>query len=294
MARGRFVNRKISVSDKLNELPDDTCRLLATWIIPYLDKQGVYYARPAIVKSTIFTLREDITFAQVETYLQAMHDVQLIVLFDGGDGKRYQFWPGFEEEQPNLRPDREKTDMPIPPIMEECEALWRAGNGQATDSQLPVSVQAIDSQVTGYLKPKQVILSEKVSEEKSMPAASVPIPPLVESEEGASQPPPTPPPRFTVEQILKMQASPTPELVAAWPTFLQTYEMANRTVYGQWIKPLVPLCMEDSTVTIGTLTGYAEDWCKNRLINPIRSYLCDVIGHPVNVSFVVMPQPGGT
>ena len=36
MARGRMLNRSVSLSAKFQALPDDTSRLLATWIIPQL------------------------------------------------------------------------------------------------------------------------------------------------------------------------------------------------------------------------------------------------------------------
>ena len=70
MARGRMVNHSISRSLKFNQLPDDTCRLLATWIISHLDKNGVFYGDPVMVRSLIFPRRVDIEVAQVEAYLR--------------------------------------------------------------------------------------------------------------------------------------------------------------------------------------------------------------------------------
>lgn len=113
MARGRMLNKSISVSKKMHLLPDDTCRLLATWTIAHLDKNGVFYADPVIVKSLVFPRRGDISTEQVELYLVAMQRAGLVILFTAQD-QLWQYWPGFADNQTNLRPDRENTDFPAP------------------------------------------------------------------------------------------------------------------------------------------------------------------------------------
>lgn len=115
MAKGRMLNRTISTSAKFQMLPDDTCRLLATWTISHLDTNGVFHGEPALVKSLIFPYRADVTTEQVREYLQAMQRVGLIVLFVV-NRTQYQVWTGFDHNQPYLRKDREgKTDFPTPP-----------------------------------------------------------------------------------------------------------------------------------------------------------------------------------
>ncbi len=114
MARGRMLNNSICASFKLHQLPDDTCRLMATWIISFLDKNGVFYADPAMVKSMIFPRRADLTIEQVEFYLEQLQSTGLIQLFEA-EGQRWQYWPGFTDNQTNLRPERERTDFPPPP-----------------------------------------------------------------------------------------------------------------------------------------------------------------------------------
>lgn len=114
MARGRMLNNSISRSLKFDLLPDDTCRLLATWVIPHLDVRGVFYGDPAIVQSLVFTRRRDVTAEQVDEYLRAMEAVGLIILFEA-EGQRWQQWPGFSANQVGLRTEREKTDLPPPP-----------------------------------------------------------------------------------------------------------------------------------------------------------------------------------
>lgn len=120
MARGRMLNKKISKSIQFNALPDDTCRLLATWIIAHLDKNGVFTAEPVLVKSDVFPWRSDITIEQVEHCLTAMEQNGLIVIF-WAKGMKWQYWPGFTENQIGLRADRESTDCPEPPLLPTCE-----------------------------------------------------------------------------------------------------------------------------------------------------------------------------
>lgn len=115
MARGRMLNKSVSASRKFHLLSDDTCRLLATWTLAHLDKNGVFYGDPVIVKSLIFPRRGDVTVEQVEMYLENMRDIGLIILFES-QGQIWQYWSGFADNQTNLRTDRETTDFPAPVI----------------------------------------------------------------------------------------------------------------------------------------------------------------------------------
>lgn len=140
MARGRMLNKTVSLSNKFAVLPDDTCRLLATWTIPHLDKRGVFYGEPAIVRSMIFPMREDITTAQVAGYLRAMVAAGLINLFQAG-GHTWQVWPGFIDNQKGLHTDREASDYPPSP---ECsqpapDSEQTAGVNPATAGELPAT-----------------------------------------------------------------------------------------------------------------------------------------------------------
>ncbi len=115
MARGRFLNRSICLSLKFDVLPDDTCRLMATWLISQLDHRGVFYGDAAAVKSLIFPLKQEITTNQVKLYLNEMEYAGLIRLFESG-GRWWQWWPGFTHNQPRLKAYRERSEFPAPPI----------------------------------------------------------------------------------------------------------------------------------------------------------------------------------
>jgi len=121
MARGRMLNKTVSLSLKFHDLPDDTCRLLATWIISQLDYRGVFYADPAVVKSMVFPRRTDITIDDVARYLDAMQEAGLIEVFEVR-GELWQSWPGFAHNQIGLRAERERTEYPPPPGWSEPEA----------------------------------------------------------------------------------------------------------------------------------------------------------------------------
>jgi hypothetical protein len=95
--------------------------LLATWIIPHLDKNGVFYRDPSIVKSLVFPMRDDIPADAVRQCLDAMESTGLFTTFQAG-GRSWQAWPGFRDNQPNLHYEREATDYPTPPDLSQQTA----------------------------------------------------------------------------------------------------------------------------------------------------------------------------
>ena len=108
-----MLNKTVCASKKFDDLPDDTCRLLATWTISNLDCRGVFYCDPAMVRSYVFPRRIDVTLPDIERHLLAMESVGLIEIFyDKGD--IWQYWPGFPQNQVGLRADRETKDFPNP------------------------------------------------------------------------------------------------------------------------------------------------------------------------------------
>ncbi len=119
MAKGRMLNVSVSASKKMDNLQSDTARLLATWTIAHLDFNGVFYADPTMVRSRVFPRRSD-SLEDIENYLQDMERVGLIVLFEA-DGERWQYWPGFADNQPGLRRERERSDYPLPPTTRQVD-----------------------------------------------------------------------------------------------------------------------------------------------------------------------------
>lgn len=114
MAKGRMLNRNVSLSMKFGALVNDTTRLLATWTIPHLDKRGVFHGDPQIVRSLIFPLRQDLNTHEVAAMLDDIERVGLIRRFCAA-GRMWQVWPGFADNQKGLHAEREGTDFPPPP-----------------------------------------------------------------------------------------------------------------------------------------------------------------------------------
>jgi hypothetical protein len=113
-----MLNKKVSGSKQMDDLPDDTCRLLATWLIPHLDKNGVFHGDPLMVKNLVFTRRSDIDTGAIDRYLLDMELVGLIVRFYAR-GEWWIQYPNFAANQAGLRPERETTDFPSPEDAEE-------------------------------------------------------------------------------------------------------------------------------------------------------------------------------
>jgi len=113
LAKGRLLHKKICLSEQVNLLPNDTARLLYTWLIPHLDIEGRFYGDARRVKGTVFPL-QGIRDDSIERYLQAMEDVGLIVRYEV-HGQKFLWAPRFSLHQ-TLRKDRErKSYIPAPP-----------------------------------------------------------------------------------------------------------------------------------------------------------------------------------
>jgi hypothetical protein len=170
-----MLNKSISASVKFDLLPDDTCRLMASWMIAHLDKNGVFYGDPAMVKSYVFPLRVDITIEQVEHYLSEMERVGLIYLFEVR-GRLWQCWPGFEDNQIGLRANREGTEYPEPPEAELEEGQPDAGSlpevPKSDDGNLPEDSRNDAGSLPESIPPKGSKRKRKESskeDEKSSP-----------------------------------------------------------------------------------------------------------------------------
>jgi len=123
---------------------------------------GVFYADPVMLKSTIFPRRADITIEQVEGYLCEMEAQGLLYRYEAG-GDVWQCWPGFADNQPNLRRDREKPEYPPPPEEPPQQDALLAGKMTAECRQ------------DDGKNPAEVKLSEvKLSEDNAPPRSAAP------------------------------------------------------------------------------------------------------------------------
>ncbi len=113
MPRGRFLSKSISLDEGVNSLPNDTARLLFTWLIPHLDCEGRLHGDATTVKSIVFP-RRSISTRKVDQYLNAIEKSGLIVRYSV-NGNAYLFAPHFEKHQTGLQKDREAQSQ-IPPF----------------------------------------------------------------------------------------------------------------------------------------------------------------------------------
>jgi len=120
MATGRMLQKKIVLNKAVHELSSDTCRLAFTWTIPNLDKNGCIHGDPATLKSIIFPRRDDISATKMEGFIKEWVHVGLVIWYEA-DGDKWLNFPGFPENQPGLRSDREPdSGIPLP---EDCRML---------------------------------------------------------------------------------------------------------------------------------------------------------------------------
>ena len=136
MARGRMINKKISNSKRVNDMPLQA-QLLFTWLIPHLDCNGCFYGSAQMIKSLVVP-RKNWSKNQIEKWLVMMENSKKLenksensnqnghsflrnskvdectpLIFRYTlDGEQYLFMPGFVGEQIGLRYDKEKAEFP--------------------------------------------------------------------------------------------------------------------------------------------------------------------------------------
>ena len=146
MARGRFLCKDISLDMKVGSLSDDTARLLFTWMIAHLDREGRIFGEPHLVKAQIFP-RSKISVAKIEKYLREMETFSLIYRYFNGK-ERYIYFPNFEKHQVGLRKDKEAPSV-IP-----------APDGNVPTESLPTSDGVTSGKVKVKVKDKENIKSK--------------------------------------------------------------------------------------------------------------------------------------
>ena len=115
MARGRMINKKISNSRVVNELPE-SAQLLYTWLIPHLDCNGCFYGSAQMIKSLVVP-RKNYSKTKIENWLKLMEnsygtETSPLIVRYFVNGEQYLFMPGFKGEQIGLRYDKEKPEFP--------------------------------------------------------------------------------------------------------------------------------------------------------------------------------------
>lgn len=112
MAEKRMVSKSISVSEKVNELPDIFDMLLFTWLIPHTDDFGRLPGSAAKIKGLVVPMM-DKSKRDIEESLGRLQDAELIQWY-AVDGDKYIQVINFEKHQQGLH-KRTKSKYPDPP-----------------------------------------------------------------------------------------------------------------------------------------------------------------------------------
>ena len=114
MAKGRMLIKTVSTSKALANLSSDSARLLWTWLLPHLDREGRHHALPSIVKGAAVPRLRNHTEKTITEHLRQLSEARLIVLYEV-DGDAYLQYNQFDEHQPGLNKDREAPSSCPPP-----------------------------------------------------------------------------------------------------------------------------------------------------------------------------------
>ena len=142
MAEGRIVSKRITRSQKVASLPSWMHKCAYTWLIPYLDVEGRIEADVRLLKSDVFPLEDRVTPNVVEKILLSLQKAGLIILYTI-NGTRYLQLVKFDENQPNLRKDREAPSKIPPPPSDDGSNSGQAPEEVRTSSGVePEEVRA--------------------------------------------------------------------------------------------------------------------------------------------------------
>lgn len=101
MAQKRLIDKKISLSEKLAELPFGA-QLLYTWMIPHADDFGLLQGSPRTIKAQVLPMA-DVSLADVTSWIIKMERLGLLKSFKYQEKEFYHI-QDFEKNQ-NLRHD---------------------------------------------------------------------------------------------------------------------------------------------------------------------------------------------
>ncbi|MCJ7457410.1 MAG: hypothetical protein MUP17_00240 [candidate division Zixibacteria bacterium] len=155
MARGRMINKVISLDEKVNALSNDSVRLLFTWLIPHLDCEGRMYGDPQTVKSIVFPQRS-MDVRTTQKYLDELAESGLIQRYANG-GTTYICFPNFKKHQIGLNKSKElPSQIPAP----------ETGNLRKDSGNNPAQVK-VETKVKVKVEEKDTPLNPPVSQSLS-------------------------------------------------------------------------------------------------------------------------------
>jgi hypothetical protein len=130
MAQKRMLYSNIWESGQIAKL-SKPARLLYIGTITIADDDGRFKANPSLLRSKVFPLDEDVTVADVSTWLKEIIDVGLITTYEVA-GEIFAFHPNWTKYQ-TLRADRKKDSLiPLPPDDNQVATNCQPDDGHQT------------------------------------------------------------------------------------------------------------------------------------------------------------------
>lgn len=109
MAKSRMVAREITIDKDVAKLSDKAA-LLYTWLIPFLDREGRFFALPEQIKGYVIPYRKNFTVNVVRQCLKEIASVDLIRIY--GENGEYLCCKGFLKHN---KPHPNEPESQIPP-----------------------------------------------------------------------------------------------------------------------------------------------------------------------------------
>ena len=95
----RLIKESICMSEDIASLSPNA-EILFYRLIVKADDFGTYYGNPAIIKNTCFPLKaDDIELHQVESWIEELANVGLVIYYEASDGKSYVKLAKWEKHQ---------------------------------------------------------------------------------------------------------------------------------------------------------------------------------------------------
>jgi hypothetical protein len=161
MAQKRMIDKKISVSEQVANLPIEA-QLIFTWMIPHADDFGLLPYSPRTIKALVVPML-DITADAIESHLQTMVENKLIRILEY-NGKNYYAINNFFKHQ-TLRQDRQPQTILEIKLDKDTKENWKKVaeivGMEDTDIQNDSSTDTFGSHSLPELKRSEVKRSEE-------------------------------------------------------------------------------------------------------------------------------------
>lgn len=143
MPRGRIISRQISTDDKVAHLSDEADRLLYTWLILHLDKEGRIPADPHIIKGIVVP-RTTHTLKKISKTVESLVKLKLCVRYSVNSFDYLEF-PNFLKHQAKSALDRETPSVIPPNPARATQELRKSNSGETlaeVESKIKIKIKA--------------------------------------------------------------------------------------------------------------------------------------------------------